>query len=108
MDQSSTLLGSNLLAELRSSDGMTVREGEDWISRMAGRSYDAGAMYLLTLPEHEDPKTWGGYAGLRLHVMSDSELIVLEREYRKREGLPPRRPWEPHMFESAMGRSERP
>lgn len=107
MDQSSTFLGTGLLAELRASDGLSEREGREFISRKAGRPYDGEAMYMLSWPEHEDPKTWREYADLRIHVMSDSELVTLEMELRKRKKLPPRRPWERHMFYSAMGRLER-
>ncbi len=107
MEQSSTFLGSGLLAELRSSDGVTEREGKEWIARKTGRPYDAGAMYKLSWPEHEDSKTWSGYADLRVHIMSDAELTEMEQAYRKHHKLPPRRPWEAHMFKSSMGRSDR-
>ena len=106
MEQSSTFLGARLLAELRSSDGLTEVEGMEWIARKSGRRYDAGAMYRLAWPEHEDPKTWSEYAGLRVRVMTDFELDGLEREYRKQNKLPPRRPWEARMFESSRGRSD--
>jgi len=107
MEPFSTFLGSGLLAELRSNDGMSEREARDWIAKKAGSFYDAEAMYRLCWPGHEDPKLWAEYADLRVHVMSDAELIDLEREYRKQHKLPPRRPWEAHMFRSSMGRSER-
>lgn len=107
MDPCSTFLGSGLLAELKTTDGLSEREGKDWISRRAGRPFDAGAMYKLDWPESEDQKTWGEYTDLRVHVMSDAELAELETEYRKQHKLPPRRPWEPRMFLSSMGRSER-
>ena len=107
MDCSFTLLGSGLLAELRSSDAMSQVEARAWIARKAGRAYDPGAMYQLLWPDHEDSKTWGGYADLRVHVLSDAELNDMEWAYRKHNKLPPRRPWEPPMFESARGRSER-
>ena len=107
MEKSSTFLGSGLLAELRSTDGMTGREAKDWITKKAGREYDAGAMYELRWPDHEDPKTWSGYADLRVHVVSDADLTMMEGAYRRSHKLPPRRPWEAHMFKSAMGRSER-
>jgi hypothetical protein len=107
MERSSTFLGSGLLAELRSSDGLSAKEGRDWISKKAARPFDADAMYMLTWPENEDPKTWREYTNLRIHVMSDSELDTLELQYRKRHALPPRRPWEARMFQSSRGRSER-
>lgn len=107
MEKFSTFPGSGLLAELRVSDGMTESEAKDWITKKTGRAYDPGAMYKLRWPDHEDSKTWSGYADLRLHIMSDAELTEMEQAYRKHNKLPPRRPWEPHMFKSAMGRSDR-
>ncbi len=107
VDRFSTFLGSGLLAELSSSDGMTQSEAEAWITKKAGREFDPGAMYKLLWTDQEDPKTWGGYTDLRIHIMSDRELNELERDHRRHNKMPPRRPWEPHMFQSAMGRSER-
>ncbi len=107
MDPTSTFLGSGLLAELKSTDGLSEREGRDWISRKVGRPFDAEAMYKLDWPENEDPKTWRECMDLRVHVMSDAELDELETEYRRHHKLPPRRPWEPRMFRSSMGRIER-
>lgn len=107
MDPSSTFVGAGLLAELKATDGLSEREGRDWIARKVGRPYDAEAMYKLDWPESEDQKTWREYTDLRVHVMSDPELDELETEYRKHHKQPPRRPWEPRMFRSSMGRSER-
>jgi hypothetical protein len=107
MEQSSTLLGAGLLAQLKADDGLGEREGQDWISCKAGRPYDAGAMYELRWPGEEDPKTWSECADLRVRVMSDAELDRLEVEQRRRRGLPPRRPWEARMFQSSRGRVER-
>ncbi len=105
VDAFSIFLGSSLVAELRSSDGMSESEAQAWITKKTGSRFDTGAMYKLLWPDHEDPKTWGGYADLRIHIMSDRELDEMERDHRKHNKLPPRRPWEPHMFKSAMGRS---
>jgi hypothetical protein len=107
MDPSSTFIGSGLLAELRATDHMNERQGREWITKKTGRPYDPGAMYRLSWPEESDPKTWAECPHVQLHVMSDMELVSLELEVRRRDRLPPRRPWEPHMFESAMGRAER-
>jgi len=107
MDQSSTFIGAGLLAELRSSDGLSEREGKEWISRKSGRPYDADAMYALFWSDQEDMKTWGEYLDLRVKVMSDFDLDGLEREYRKSHHLPPRRPWEARMYGTSRGRSDR-
>ena len=107
MDQSSAFLGSDLLENLRISDRLSEQEGMDWIARRTGRPYDAWAMYLLAWSDHEDPKTWGEFADLRIHVMSDRELDALESVYRSQHHLPQRRPWEARMFEQSRGRRER-
>jgi hypothetical protein len=107
MDPSSTFNGTGLLAELHTTDGMSPSKGKEWISKKTGRAFDSGAMYRLSWPEESDPRTWSECPHVQLHVMSDLELVSLEIEVRRQKRLPPRRPWEAHMFASAMGRSER-
>ena len=107
MDCSETWLGSTFLAELCAGDGMNAHEAASWIGRKTARPYDAGAMYRLIWSDQEDAKTWSTFADLRVSVMSDLEIDRYETEYRKLNGLAPRRPWETRLFDSSRGRSAR-
>ena len=83
---------------------MTLATARAWVSRKTGHGFDPGAMYELRWQDEEDSPTWSGYVDLQVHIMSDLELVNLEREYRRQHHLPQRRPWELPMFHSAMGR----
>jgi hypothetical protein len=107
MDCNEAWLGSTLLAELCTGDGMNAAEAATWISRKTGRPYDPGAMYHLIWSDQEDAKTWSTFQDLRVKVMSDFELDRYETEYRKTHGLAPRRPWETRLFDSSRGRAAR-
>jgi hypothetical protein len=43
VEKFSTFLGSGLLEELRSTDGMAERDAKDWIMKRSGRIYDPAA-----------------------------------------------------------------
>jgi len=103
MQCSIVFTGSALAAELKSSDKMEAAAARAWISRKSGLAFASEAMYELRWHDHEDSPTWAGYVGLEVHVLNDRELLELEREHRKRHGLPDRRPWEAPMFQAAMG-----
>lgn len=107
MECSGTWLGSALLAELCAGDGMTEVEAATWLARKTGRAFDAGALYLLLWSDQEDAKTWSAFEDLRVKVMSDFEIDRYEAEYRKTNGLAPRRPWEARLFDSSRGRASR-
>ena len=85
---------------------MTQANARAWIIRKSGRGFDPDAMYELRWQTEEDSPTWSGYAELHVHIMTDLELMHLEREVRRLQRLPQRRPWERPMFEAAMGRSD--
>lgn len=106
MQRSTTFLGTALIDELGSSDKMTTADARTWIVRKTGHAFDPEAMYELRWQDEEDSPTWSGYVDMHVHVMTDMELLNKERDYRREHRLPQRRPWEPPMFDSAMGRSD--
>lgn len=103
---STSYIGSALIDELRSSDRMTLANARAWVIRKTGRGFDPEAMYELRWQTEEDSPTWSGYVDLQVHIMTDLELVNMEREYRRQHRLPQRRPWEAPMFQAAMGRSD--
>jgi hypothetical protein len=105
MQCSAAFTGSDLIDELRSADKMAAPSARAWVARKTGHEFSPEAMYELRWPAEEDSPTWSGYLDLHVHIMSDHELIELERDYRQQHRLPQRRPWEPPMFLAAMGRS---
>ena len=105
---STCMPGFALVDELKCSDKMTEEAAKSWIEQKTGRAFDTEAMYELRWPPHEDSPTWSGYINMHVHIMNDAELMQMEREYRKHNKLPPRRPGEPSMFKAAMGRAEGP
>jgi hypothetical protein len=108
MQLSIVFSGSALTDELRSSDRMEAKAARAWISRKSGRDYASEAMYELRWHDDEDSPTWDGYVGLEVRVMNDRDLLDLEREHRKRHGMPERKPWEAPMYKVAMGFSDAP
>jgi hypothetical protein len=105
MDCSKSFLGSALATELCTSDRLTSVEARSWIARKSGHRFDPEAMYKLCWSASQDSATWSGFRGLSVHIMSDLELLQLETEHRRQRGLPRRRPWEPPLFQRAMGRA---
>ena len=85
---------------------MTRAHALSWVIRKSGRGFDPEAMYELRWQDEEDSPTWSGYVDLQVHIMTDLELMNLEREVRRQHRLPHRRPWEAPMFRAAMGRSD--
>ena len=106
MQASTVFMGSALLGELRSIDKMTEARARAWVMGKTGRGFDPEAMYELRWQSEEDSPTWSGYVDMNVHIMTDVELIDLEREYRRMHRLPQRRPWEAPMYQLAMGRSD--
>ena len=106
MECSTSFLGSALSTELQSSDKMTAAAAKTWVVRKTGQGFDPEAMYELRWQTEEDSPTWSGYADLRVHIMTDMELMDMESGYRRQHRLPQRRPWESPMFEAAMGRAD--
>jgi hypothetical protein len=101
---STSFIGSALLDELRSNDKLTEATARAWVVRKTGHRFDPEAMYELRWQTDEDSPTWSGYVDMHVHIMTDLELMNMEREYRRQHRLPQRRPWEPPMFQAAMGR----
>ena len=105
MQCSASFIGSALIEELLSSDKMTVAAARAWLVRKTGHGFDPEAMYELRWQTEEDSPTWSGYVDMHVHIMTDVELMEMEREYRRQHRLPQRRPWESPMFQASMGRS---
>jgi hypothetical protein len=108
MQCTSVFIGSALIHELRASDKMTMDGARAWIVRKTGHGFDPEAMYQIRWQNEEDSPTWSGYADIQVHIMTDPELLQLERDYRSQHRLPQRRPWESPMYRAAMGRSDGP
>jgi hypothetical protein len=106
MQCTSHFTGAQLIDELKSRDRKTPDEAKSWIEEKTGYRFDSQAMYKLRWPQHERSDTWSGYSGLKIHIMNDHELATLEDEYRKYNKKPPRKPWEPFMYEASMGRAK--
>src|SRR5262245_27041499 len=105
MQCSAAFVGSALLVELQTSDKLSAAAARAWIAKKSGHLFDPEAMYQLRWPSSEDSATWGGFLDMSVHIMSDQELVQLERERRRLQGLPQRRPWEPPLFGTSMGRA---
>lgn len=105
MECSAAFLGTALVAELRSSDKLAEDAARAWIARKSGHRFDPEAMYRMRWPASQDSATWSGFRGLSVRIMSDVELLQLEREQRRQRGLPPRLPWEAPLFRRSMGRA---
>jgi hypothetical protein len=108
MQCSTTFIGSALIDELRSSDKMTVAAARAWVVRKTEHGFDPEAMYELRWQSEEDSPSWSGYVDMHVHIMTDLELMNMERDYRRQHRLPQRRPLESPMFSAAMGRSDGP
>lgn len=105
MQCSAAFVGSALVFELQASDKLSVAAARTWIAKKSGHRFDPEAMYELRWPSAEDSATWSGFADMSVHIMSDVELVQLERERRRQQGLPQRKPWEPPLFGTSMGRA---
>lgn len=108
MQCSASFMGSVLMGELESVDKMTTADARSWLARKTGHQFDPEAMYELRWPTEEDSPTWSGYVDMHVHIMTDAELMQMEREFRRQNRMPQRRPWEAPMFRAAMGRSDGP
>lgn len=106
MQCSTTFSGTALIDQLHSIDKMAVEAARAWVTRKTRHEFDPDAMYELRWQTEEDSPTWSGYADLHIHIMTDFELLDMERDYRRQHHLPQRRPWESPMFLAAMGRSD--
>ena len=105
MQCSAAFVGNALVTELQASDKLTVAAARTWIARKSGHRFDPEAMYQLMWSSTEDSATWCGFVDMNVHIMTDVELMHLEQEHRTQRGLPKRRPWEPPLYESSMGRA---
>ncbi len=106
MQDTTHFTGAMLIAELGSRDQMTPDQAKSWIESKSGYRFDPDAMYKIRWPQHQHSEDWSGYSDLTIHIMSDSELMALENEYRKYNKLPPRKPWEPADYEKHMGHAD--
>jgi hypothetical protein len=103
---SAVFTGSALVSELQTSDKMTVAAARAWIIQKTGSGFAPDALYQLRWSSEEDSPTWSGYVEMHVHVMSDSELLELDREHRRQQRLPPRKPWETPLSGPNKGRAE--
>jgi hypothetical protein len=108
MQCTTSFVGSALMDELCSVDKMSLIAARAWVARMSRHEFDPEAMYQLRWQTEEDSPTWSGYVDMQVHIMTDLELLDLERDYRRQHRLPQRRPWESPMYSAAMGRSDGP
>ena len=105
MQYTTHFTGKGFIEELESRDKMSADQAVSWIESKTGYKYDPDAMYKLRWSSGDEARTWSGYPALKVHIMHDSELAKLDAEYRKLNKLPPRKPWEPWIHESSLGRA---
>ena len=73
METTTQLVGARLLQDLKSDDGMTEEEARSWVQARTNRPFDPDVMYGLEWLPNERSQTWGGYANLRVWIMTDYE-----------------------------------
>ena len=101
-------VGPDLVANLRSDDEMTEAQAIEWIEVHTGYRYDPVAMYKLRWDESPqvNQRTIARLPGLRVGIMSDFELVNLDRESRRDSKKPPHKPGEPWEYQAFMGRAQ--
>ncbi len=80
---------------------MTEEEAVAWIGARTNQPFHPNAMYKVHWPQDNQPHGWFEHPQMRMHVMSDYELDLLEKEVRKSGKVGHGKPWEPSMYESA-------